>query len=79
MTISQDDRPDAPVLARGILRIALADFAKQMTTMRAVNATGVAALEAKARFAELFAGLACAGLPGARSPRWRAERLTPAA
>ena len=47
----------APVLGRGILHIEPADFAKQMTTMRARNAENTKQeLEAVARFGRFFAG-----------------------
>ena len=50
----QDDR--APVMAKGILRIRPRDFARQLTTMQAMNASSVKeALEAKAKFGAYFA------------------------
>ncbi|HWD08038.1 MAG TPA: GMC family oxidoreductase N-terminal domain-containing protein [Actinomycetota bacterium] len=53
------DGPDdqSPAFARGVLRIAPSDFAKQLRTMGAVNAPSKeAALKATARFGILFAG-----------------------
>jgi cholesterol oxidase len=52
--------PDAtgPVLAKGILVIAPADFLKQLTTMRATNARDLKdRLSAELRFGETFAGV----------------------
>lgn len=49
--------PDATPVAKGILRIEPADFAVQLTTVRALGAKDVnSALKAKARFARFFAG-----------------------
>ena len=47
---------NAPVIGKGILHILLADFAKQMTTMKAVNATSTEdGLKALAAFGAYFA------------------------
>ncbi|YCM44588.1 GMC family oxidoreductase [Verrucomicrobiaceae bacterium 227] len=47
----------APVLGRGILRIAALDFAKQMTTLTVLNAKNVGdRIKATARFGKFFAG-----------------------
>jgi len=52
-----DQEDPAAVAARGILRIAPTDFARQLATMKALRApTRLRALETTARFGELFAG-----------------------
>jgi|SRR5580658_2817204 cholesterol oxidase len=49
---------NAAVLGKGILRISPEDFARQMTTMKAVNAATLAdRVKAVARFGEFFAGV----------------------
>jgi cholesterol oxidase len=53
-----DGDANTRVLGRGILHIEAADFAKQMTTMRALNArNNLEALTAVARFGRFFAGV----------------------
>jgi cholesterol oxidase len=57
--VTLHDGPDdqSPVLGKGILRIAPADFMRQMTTMRATNAGGrIGQIEATAKFGKFFAG-----------------------
>jgi cholesterol oxidase len=57
VTVRRGDRPEDPVLGRGILRIAPADLARQLTTMAATNAADWRErLAATARFGRLFAG-----------------------
>jgi cholesterol oxidase len=54
------DGPDAnaSVLGKGIMRISPEDFARQMTTMKAINAATLAdRVKAVARFGEFFAGV----------------------
>ncbi|MBD0256366.1 MAG: hypothetical protein ICV83_11665, partial [Cytophagales bacterium] len=47
----------APLLLKGVLRISLADFAKQMNTMKVLNVSGwKARLGWQARFGKFFAG-----------------------
>jgi cholesterol oxidase len=58
VTIYDGDSEEAPVAARGILRIAPKDFVRQLTTMQVTNAGGRAErLEATARFGRYFAGV----------------------
>jgi len=57
--VAPGEQPSAAmtVVGRGILHIRPADFAKQLTTMRAINAPSPAAgLEALSRFGRCFAG-----------------------
>lgn len=57
--VTVHDGPDAesPVLGQGILRIAVGDFLRQLTTMRATDvADRKQALEVKAEFGRFFAG-----------------------
>ncbi len=57
--VTLHEGPDASgrVMGKGILRIAPADFMRQMTTMRATNAPDRRkGLEAKVKFGKLFAG-----------------------
>jgi len=57
VTLYDGPGEDSPVLGKGILRIAPTDFMRQLTTMRATEATGEKqALEAKAKFGRFFAG-----------------------
>jgi cholesterol oxidase len=56
--VTLHDGPDAaaPVLGKGVLRISVADFRRQLGTMRATDAAGrKEALEAKAKFGRFFA------------------------
>jgi cholesterol oxidase len=58
--ISVYDGPDssAPLLGKGILHIAPADFARQMTTMEVIGATSATQkLESLGRFGRFFAGI----------------------
>lgn len=58
VTIYQGSDATGPVVARGTLTIALADFAHQLTTLRVTNASSTAArLEATTRFGRYFAGV----------------------
>jgi cholesterol oxidase len=58
VTIQDGDGDDGPVAARGILRIELPDFERQLRTLRVTNATSTAErLEATARFGRYFAGV----------------------
>ncbi len=53
------DGPDnkAPVFGKGVLRMTIADFVREMKTMKATNADGLAArLAAQLRFNRFFAG-----------------------
>jgi cholesterol oxidase len=57
--VTLHDGPDekSPAIGKGILRIAPADFMRQLTTMRATDAPGEReALEAKVKFGRFFAG-----------------------
>jgi cholesterol oxidase len=57
VSLSEDAAGERP-LGRGVLTIAAEDFARQLTTIRALNATGeVQRLEALARFGAAFAGV----------------------
>lgn len=57
VTIHDGPDPSGPELLRGILRMTPTDFARQLTTVAAVNAPGeVAALAAVARFGASFFG-----------------------
>ncbi|MET0379162.1 MAG: alpha/beta fold hydrolase [Spongiibacteraceae bacterium] len=58
ITLYDGDDEKAPLLGRGVLHIAPEDFAKQMTTMRARNATDtLQGLSAVTRFGRYFAGV----------------------
>ena len=58
VTVYDGAGPDKRVLGKGILRIAPADFARQMTTMKAVNASSLRErADAVARFGKFFAGV----------------------
>ena len=58
VTIYDGNDAKAPVLAKGMLNIAPADFAKQMTTLQISNAaTPMERLEAIARFGAFFSGI----------------------
>jgi cholesterol oxidase len=85
VTLSEDAAGERP-LARGVLNIAAPDFARQLTTTRAVNASSEAQrLEALARFGTTFAGVlfhTYGGLhldagPAAAPPRKRRELRLP--
>ena len=57
ITIYDGESIVAPVLGKGILKIEIADFAEQLTTMKALNADGLLQKsEALAAFGKLFAG-----------------------
>ena len=57
ITIHEGDDESGPVAGRGILRIAIADFRRQMTTIRVTNAAGRSEeATAYARFGGFFAG-----------------------
>jgi len=57
ITIHEGGDPSGPVLARGILSILAADFARQMTTMKITNAqTEAERLKALSKFAGFFSG-----------------------
>lgn len=57
ITVHQGPDATGPVLGKGILHIAPADFLKQMTTMTAINTTSVAEkLKTELAFGEFFAG-----------------------
>ncbi|CAN5783083.1 alpha/beta fold hydrolase [soil metagenome] len=56
ITVREDD-DNGPVVGRGVLRIAIPDFIRQLTTITVEGAPSVALrLEAQARFGRLFAG-----------------------
>jgi choline dehydrogenase-like flavoprotein len=56
VTVHEGDQ-DGPVAAKGIVTIHMADFAKQMTTMRAIGGDGkLDQLGALAKFGRMFAG-----------------------
>ncbi len=55
-TITEGAAESGPVVARGILRIAPEDFAKQATTITARDSDGNTSLQAAARFGRFFAG-----------------------
>jgi cholesterol oxidase len=57
ITVHDGPTPDAPVLGRGILRIGLEDFARQLATIRVTHAPTLdERLKALARFGQSFAG-----------------------
>jgi cholesterol oxidase len=57
VTIYGGESDSAPVIGKGVLRITPADFARQLTTMRAVHAPSrLEGLRAVARFGQSFAG-----------------------
>jgi cholesterol oxidase len=57
VTVHDGDNVHGPVMGKGILTIAAADFMRQMTTMQVTNATGtLQRLEATASFGRFFAG-----------------------
>lgn len=57
VTVHDGDSEDAPVLARGVLRLGPADFVTLLSTIRVLNAKDTRGrLEATARFGKLFAG-----------------------
>jgi cholesterol oxidase len=57
VTLHEGESADGPLYAKGILRIRPRDFMRQLSTMRALNASGVKeSVEAKARFGAYFAG-----------------------
>jgi cholesterol oxidase len=57
ITIYDGENDQAPVLGMGVMHILPADFARQMTTMRVINApTQKAKLEALTKFGMYFAG-----------------------
>ncbi|HEY2951983.1 MAG TPA: alpha/beta fold hydrolase [Verrucomicrobiae bacterium] len=58
ITVHDGETGAAPILGQGILHILPADFAKQMTTMRVLNApNGAARLKALADFGTYFSGV----------------------
>lgn len=54
--IEEADEPSTKIVAAGILRILVADFAKQMTTFRSNGASFTDRAEAMKKFGTLFAG-----------------------
>jgi len=57
ITVYDGEDEGSPVLGKGVLTIAVDDFRRQMTTMRATNAANVKErLRATARFGRFFAG-----------------------
>jgi cholesterol oxidase len=57
VSVHDGTNAQAPVLGKGILRIELEDFRRQLTTMRVLNARdGAQRAEALARFGRYFAG-----------------------
>lgn len=57
ITLHDGDSIAAPVLGKGMLKIEIMDFAKQLTTMKALHANGLSEnSEALAAFGKLFAG-----------------------
>jgi cholesterol oxidase len=57
ITLYEGGTDEGPVVGKGILRLDAADFAKQLTTMKALNAPDRATgLHALGRFGEAFAG-----------------------
>ena len=58
VTLHEGEDQSGPVLGRGILRIEVLDFAKQLSTMRAINAPGQkAGAEAVVKFGKYFGGV----------------------
>src|SRR5204863_317145 len=58
IVVRRGDSSAGPILGKGILTIAIADFARQMTTLRVLNAGSLAErLAASARFGRFFAGV----------------------
>ena len=58
ITVYNGQDASAPIVAKGILKIAPADFAKQMTTLQITNAANAAErLAATARFGAFFSGV----------------------
>ncbi len=69
ITLYDGDSEQAPLLGRGILHIAAVDFAKQMTTMTALNASyKTEAMSAVAKFARFFAGAVARTYGGPLAP-----------
>jgi cholesterol oxidase len=57
ITVYDGKGPDAPILGKGILRIEVSDFTKQLGTMKATHAKNTReALSAVGKFGKLFAG-----------------------
>jgi len=57
ITVREGAAENGPQLGKGVLRILVKDFAKQLTTMQALNAPSLTAkLAATARFGQFFAG-----------------------
>ena len=58
ITVHDGDGLDSPVVGKGILKIEIDDFRRQMTTLQVTNADGLRqSLQAKARFGRFFAGV----------------------
>ena len=69
ITLYDGENEQAPLLARGKLFIEPADFAKQMTTMKARHADNAAeAIQAVARFGRFFAGAVAETYGGPLAP-----------
>ena len=58
VTVHEGEGTGGPVAAKGIVTIHAADFAKQLTTMRAVGGGPLDQLKAMATFGRMFAGVA---------------------
>ena len=58
VTIHDGPTRQSPELGKGVLKISPADFARQLTTMKATHAEGrLQGLQATARFGAFFAGI----------------------
>lgn len=77
VTVHDGPDADSPVLGQGIMRIAVGDFMRQLTTMRATDvADRRQALEVKANFGRFFAGTLLETYGGifARETEWDGVR-----
>ncbi len=69
VTVHEGIAADKRVLGKGILRIAPADFARQMTTMKVPNATSLSQrVDAVTRFGKFFAGVLWQSYGGVLAP-----------
>ena len=69
ITLYEGSDRDAPVYGKGILNILPTDFAKQMTTMQALNASSkLEEVEAVAKFGRFFAGIVYETYSGSLAP-----------
>lgn len=58
ITVHEGDRPNSPVLGKGIIKILPADFLHQLSTLEVTNTTNIQQkIEETARFGSFFAGV----------------------